>query len=178
MSQILSESALVVLAPEAEPLVKEYRDQHDPSAAVGVPAHLTVLYPFHPPALAPAVLARLGELFAEFAPFDYSLTELRRFPGVLYLAPAPEAPFRALTRRVAEAFPDYPPYGGKFAEIIPHLTLAQLEDAARLESVAAHFHATCGPRLPVRLRAKAVALLDNDQGDWRVSATFQLGAHA
>jgi len=79
---------------------------------------------------------------------------------------------------VVEAFPDYPPYGGKFAEIIPHLTLAQLEDVARLESVAAHFHATCGPRLPVRLRAKAVALLDNDQGDWRVSATFQLGAHA
>ena len=173
-----AESALVVLAPEAEPLVKDYRDQHDPSAALGVPAHLTVLYPFHPPALAPTVMARLAALFAEFAAFDYSLIELRRFPGVLYLAPEPEAPFRALTRRVAEAFPDYPPYGGKFADIIPHLTLAQLEDADRLETVAAHFHATCGPQLPLRLRAKAVALMDNDHGDWRVCATFRLGAHA
>jgi hypothetical protein len=173
-----SESALVVLAPEAEPLVKDYRDQHDPSAAVGVPAHLTVLYPFHPPALAPAVTARLAALFAEFAPFDYSLIELRRFPGVLYLAPEPAAPFRALTRRVNEFFPDFPPYGGKFADIIPHLTLAQLEDPDRLETVAAHFHAACGPRLPLRLRAEAVALMDNDQGDWRVCATFRLGAHA
>jgi hypothetical protein len=31
----LSESALVVLVPEAEPLVKPFRDQYDPSAAAG-----------------------------------------------------------------------------------------------------------------------------------------------
>lgn len=158
--------------------MSEYRDQFDPSAALGVPAHLSVLYPFMPPALAPSVIARLTALFAEFAPFDYSLTELRRFPGVLYLAPEPAAPFRALTSRVFEAFPEFPPYGGRFAHVIPHLTLAQLEDADRLENVAAHFHARCGPRLPLRLRAEAVTLMDNDRGAWRVSSTFRLGAHA
>lgn len=170
------ESALVVLAPATEPLVKSYRDQFDPSAALGIPAHVTVLYPFHPPVLSPAAMARLAALFAEFAPFDYWVTELRRFPGVLYLAPEPEAPFRALTGRVAEAFPDFPPYGGKFADIVPHLTLAQLEDADQLEKVAEHFQAACGWRLPLALRAEAVALLDNDHGDWRIGATFRLGS--
>ena len=96
MSVPASESALVVLSPEAEPIVKAYRDEHDPSAALGVPAHVTVLYPFHPPALTSAMLARLRQLFAEFAPFDYELTELRRFPGTLYLAPEPAEPFRGL----------------------------------------------------------------------------------
>lgn len=158
--------------------MRVYRDQFDPSAALGIPAHLSVLYPFMPPALAPSVIARLTALFAEFAPFDYALTELRRFPGVLYLAPEPTAPFRALTGRVAEAFPEFPPYGGKFAHVIPHLTLAHLEDADRLEHVAAHFRATCGPRLPLRLRAEEVTLMDNDHGAWRVSATFRLGAYA
>ena len=43
------ESALVVLVPEAEALVKPFRDRYDPSAAVGVPAHITLLYPFKPP---------------------------------------------------------------------------------------------------------------------------------
>jgi 2'-5' RNA ligase len=172
------ESALVVLAPPAEPLVKAYREEHDPSAALGVPAHLTVLYPFHPPGLPRALLARLAALFAEFAPFDYALAELRRFPGVLYLAPEPEAPFRLLTRRVADAFPDFPPYGGRFSDIIPHLTLAQLEDAERLERVAAHFQGACGAKLPLRLRAESVALMDNEQGAWRVCATFRLGARA
>ena len=176
MSATLYESALVVLAPAAEPLVQAYRNEHDPAAALGVPAHLTVLYPFHPPGLAPAILARLAALFAQCAPFDYALAELRRFPGVLYLAPEPEAPFRALTRRVVAAFPDFPPYGGRFMDVIPHLTLAQLEDAGRLDRVAAHFQAVCGARLPLRLRTEAVALMDNEQGAWRVCATFPLGA--
>jgi 2'-5' RNA ligase len=170
------ESALVVLAPAAEALVKSYRDQFDPSAALGIPAHVTVLYPFYPPAVSAAVMARLAALFAEFAPFDYAVTEMRRFPDVLYLAPEPEAPFRELTGRVAEAFPDYPPYGGKYAEVIPHLTLAQFEDAGQLEDVAAHFRATGGGRLPLALRAEAVTLMDNDHGAWRVAATFPLGS--
>jgi len=170
------ESALVVLAPLAEPLVQAYRAEHDPSAALGVPAHVTVLYPFAPPALPAATLAQLMALFAEFEPFDYALAELRQWPGLLYLAPEPAAPFRSLTQRAAAAFPDYPPYGGRFSDIIPHLTLAQLEDAERLAGVAAHFQANCGPQLPLRLRAEAVALLDNERGAWRVCATFPLGA--
>lgn len=176
MSALAPESALVVLAPEAEPIVKAYRDQHDPAAALGVPAHVTVLYPFHPLALSPAVCARLAELFAACAPFDFALARLERFPSVLYLAPEPAEPFRALTLRVAQAFPEFPPYGGRHEHIIPHLTIAQLEDEARLDAVAAHFQAACAARLPLRLRAAAVALLDNNQGDWRVAASFALGA--
>ena len=171
-----AESALVILAPQAEPIVKAYRDRWDPAAAQGVPAHLTVLYPFQPPALAPPVSARLAQLFAEHPPFDYELTELRRFPGVLYLAPRPDAPFRALTLHAAAVFPEYPPYGGRFDDVVPHLTVAETADPARLEAIAADFHAVCGHRLPLRLRAEAVVLLDNAQGAWRVRSTFQLGA--
>ena len=39
-------TALVVLVPEAEPVVAAHRLRHDPAAADGVPAHVTVLYPF------------------------------------------------------------------------------------------------------------------------------------
>jgi len=45
-----------------------------------------------------------------------------------------------------------------------------------LAGVAAHFQANCGPQLPLRLRAEAVALLDNERGAWRVCATFPMGA--
>ena len=41
------ESALVVLVPEAERLVKPFCERYDPSAAAGVPAHITLLYPSH-----------------------------------------------------------------------------------------------------------------------------------
>lgn len=40
------ESALVMLVPQSEALVRSFRDRYDPSAAEGIPAHITLLYPF------------------------------------------------------------------------------------------------------------------------------------
>jgi hypothetical protein len=170
------ESALVILAPEAEALVRSFRDQYDPSAAEGMPAHITVLYPFKPPyELTPSSLTALQSLFTRFSPFAFSLVELRRFPDVLYLAPTPEEPFKELTRVVVEHFPETPPYGGAFAEIIPHLTVAQLADQARLNDLGVEVGAIARAHLPVQVRTTEVALMDNAQGRWQVRAKLRLG---
>ena len=114
--------------PEAEPLVKALRERFDSSAAAGVPAHITILYPFMPPGeITPEVVAELRDFFAQFAAFEFTLPELRRFPEVLYLAPSPAEPFKALTHAVVERYPDYPPYGGGYSEVIPHLTIADVD---------------------------------------------------
>ena len=77
-----SESALVVLVPEAEALVKAFRDKYDLSAAAGMPAHITLLYPFKPPAgLGSDVIENLHSCFARFAPFNYSFAAARRLPS-------------------------------------------------------------------------------------------------
>ena len=39
--------------------------------------------------------------------------------------PDPAEPFRRLTAALAAAFPDYPPYGGRHDDVVPHLTVAQ-----------------------------------------------------
>ena len=84
----LNESALVVLVPEAEPLVKPFRDRYDPSAAAGVPAHITLLYPFkHPDEVDYAALEDLRRLFQRFAPFRFSLAPIRRFPDAYCIWP-------------------------------------------------------------------------------------------
>jgi hypothetical protein len=36
-------TALVILVPEAEALVSSFRNKHDPSAADGMPAHITLV---------------------------------------------------------------------------------------------------------------------------------------
>ncbi|HEV8561156.1 MAG TPA: hypothetical protein VGR06_32930 [Actinophytocola sp.] len=46
----MRESALIVAVPEAEPVVGRHRRDLDHSAQWGVPAHVTVLYPFASPA--------------------------------------------------------------------------------------------------------------------------------
>ena len=136
--QVPLESALSVLVPEAEPLVGRWRAAHDPSCAVGVTAHVTLLYPFRrPQQIDDALLEELAQLFAALPSFSFELASVGRFPGVLYLAPEPAAPFKTMIRRLMLRFPEHPPYGGAFTEVVPHVTVAQSEDEPTLDRVAA-----------------------------------------
>ncbi|WP_119421087.1 2'-5' RNA ligase family protein [Desertibaculum subflavum] len=173
----MAESALVILVPEAEPLVGSFRARHDPSAAEGVPAHVTLLYPFAAPDQIDATaLDALRALFAPIMPFDFALTAARRLgDSVLYLAPEPAEPFRQLTFAIWHRFPKTPPYGAQHADIAPHLTVAQIADAATLNRVAAGFADAAHERLPIEASATEVSLLDNRTGRWQTNTTFPLG---
>jgi 2'-5' RNA ligase len=175
MSQ--SESALVVLVPEAEAVAKPFRDRYDPSAAAGMPAHITLLFPFKAPNdVDDITLGSLRDCFARFEPIRFSLGIIKRFPTeVLYLAPEPDAPFRELTRAIWKLFPERPPYGGKWPDIIPHLSLAWLADEVLLTGAADDFARASAGKLPIAAIASEVALMDNRSGRWKVEAAFSLG---
>jgi hypothetical protein len=177
-----SESALVFLAPEAEALVQAFRDRHDPAAAEGMPAHITVLYPFKPPdAIDPSVQDGLRQCLAAFAPFRFTLAEVRRFESpiaVLYLAPEPADRFRALTEAIWRRWPETPPYRGRHADIIPHLCVAQVHDRQQLDQIALRFAPAAAAMLPIRAMAAEVALMDTRSGRWQVRTTFGLGSTA
>jgi hypothetical protein len=171
----MPESALIIAVPEAEPLVKALRDKFDPSAAAGVPTHITILYPFVPPGeIIPVVLAELHQLFAQSPAFEFALPELRRFPEVLYLAPSPAEPFKALTHAVVECYPDYPPYGGGFIEVIPHLTIADVDDAEQIDDIEREFMQQYGVQLPAKTTANEVLLIENTSGRWETRQRFEL----
>src|SRR4051812_37947925 len=51
MGVLLPNSGLIVEVPESESVVGHHRDALDINARGGVPAHVTVLYPFLPPHL-------------------------------------------------------------------------------------------------------------------------------
>jgi hypothetical protein len=172
-----AESALVVLVPEAEAVVGSYRRRYDPSALQGMPAHITTLYPFLPPGLVDAeVLAVLRECYAEFSPFHFSLTAIRRFEaGVLYLMPESAEIFRELTRAAWSKYPQTPPYGGKHSGIEPHLTVAHLAEKQGLDQVAGDFVRTVEKKLPIRVATNEVALMDNKSGRWQVREKLALG---
>lgn len=173
------ESALLVTVPAAEPAVARHRSRLDTSAAVDVPAHITVLYPFLPQDLIDAnTHATLTRLFASVPGFRFTLDRTRWFPDpVLWLGPSDPAPFSALTELVAAAFPSCPPYGGRFAEVIPHLTIGEGAPRAELEAAEAQirFH------LPIHAEATEVTLMTGPPpgcaptaGRWTTVATFSL----
>lgn len=171
-------SALVVLVPEAEPLVQDLRARHDPSAADGVPAHVTVLVPFiAPTAITAADLDALHDLFAGRTAFDAAFSEVGRFPATAWLAPQPAVPFAALTQAVWARWPSHPPYGGAFAGTVPHLTVAD-GDAEAATQVAAELQRRLAAHGPPRMRCREVVLLDNAGGRFRLRERFALGATA
>ncbi|MBA8792619.1 2'-5' RNA ligase [Friedmanniella endophytica] len=175
------ESGLVVVVDEARPLVDGVRAEFDAGAALGVPPHVTVLYPFLPPEQIDAtVLDRLTALLAGDAGFDTVFRGLGWFDDrVLWLAPEPADAFRDLTGRLVEAYPECPPYGGRHDTVVPHLTVGALGDQPepdrreRLEAAAA----TLTAGLPLHARVREVALLVQDApgGSFRRRATFPLG---
>jgi 2'-5' RNA ligase len=170
-----AESALVIPIPEAEALVHSFRIKYDPSAPLGVPAHVTVLYPFKPPAeITPEIVRSLGNLLSKESSFKAQFTEFRRFPDVLYLSPEPANSFRHLTEIVASRFPETPPYGGKFSEITPHLTVAQVSDSGILNKITSAFEQAAKEHLPIQALVREVLLMDNLNNNWQTRHRFVL----
>ncbi|SEO21838.1 2'-5' RNA ligase family protein [Actinacidiphila rubida] len=164
-------SGLVVTAPGAEPVVRAWRERLDPSARAGVPAHVTVLFPFLPASRLDAeAMAGIGEVLCRERAFDVRFERCGRFPGVLYLVPEPDGPFRRLTEAVVERWPEHPPFGGQFDDVVPHLTVAQGQD----EAVMAEVEADLAAGLPVSARVSSVDLLVHDGTRWRHRACFPL----
>ncbi len=165
------ETALIVTVPEAEPVVSAWRNRYDAAAAAGVPAHMTVLYPFlDHRAVTASVVEQLQALFAGHRAFTVELAQARRFPGVLYLAPVPATELRALTGAVASRWPEVPPYGGQFEDVVPHLTVAHDQEMPLLDLI----EADVAGQLPISARIASVALMAFAGQGWREEHRFAL----
>jgi 2'-5' RNA ligase len=169
-------SALVVEVPQAAAAVEGWLERTataKPSG--GIPAHVTILFPFVPAAdIDDALIEQLGAVFVRIPPFDFELRECRRFPAVLYLAPDPPEPFTAMTEAVAAAYPDYPPYEGVFDSIVPHLTVAE-----GLPPVLTRAEGEVRQWLPIVADASEVVLLEElerEPARWHARARIPLGA--
>ena len=128
------------------------------SALPGVPAHVTILFPFVDSDDVDE--AAVAELVAAFPSFDFTLDRIEQFDdGTRWLRPVPTARFADLTAAVAQRFPDCPPYEGAFDEPIPHLTITA-QDVP----------------LPIASRATEVLLLEEREADgsWSTRRAFPL----
>ena len=176
MDRIGGRSAIVVPVTLPGPL-ETVRQEHVENARLGVPAHVTLLFPFvRAASIERGDLERVRASISRTAAFDVEFREVSSFDpmpandGVAWLAPEPAAPFIALTEALAAAFPEYPPYGGIHDTVIPHLTLAEVD--VDLPALGA----ATRPELPFRRRVDAAALiLEDEAGRWRIAERLPLG---
>ena len=169
------ETAVLLCVPEAEELVGPWRNKADPSAARGVPAHVTLLTPFLPPDRIDAgVLAELSWFFAGVDAFEIRFDAVGEFlePGVVYLDPVGHE-LDDLAGALARRWPETPPYEGRVDAPHAHLTVVHNPDAALREQAADAMR----PGLPLVATASQAALWTCDEhGRWSEAHTFDFGA--
>lgn len=170
------EAALIVACPGADTAVGDQRRHLDRAAHVGVPAHLTVLYPFKPDLVSDDHRA-LTRLFLSFHPFTVRGERTGWFDdAVVFVEPVDPAPLVALTEAVQAAFPAYPIYGGAFDEVIPHLTIGHDQAHGVLRTA----ERAVLDRLPFMQRVDHIelwtgpALVTAPAGSWRHVRDYRL----
>ena len=174
MTESASESAVVVEVVEVGSVVDVYRRILDPSATWGLPAHVTLLYPFIPPAqLDEDGFCAIEGALSGVPAFQVTFRQLAWFgEKVLWLAPEPDRPFREMTTRLVEAFPEYPPYEGLIADPIPHLTVGDGAPVEELRNAATNL----SPCLPIIASVTHVNVMTGSfaRGSWKTVRRIRL----
>lgn len=168
-------TVLAVPVPELDPFVRARTAHYDAAYLAVDPcfgqAHVTVLGPW---VRSPTGtdLALVAEVAGTTVPFSYRLARWGTFPnGIIHLLAEPAAPFAAVTEALVERFPRHPPYGGAFAELVPHVTLDAVGPGVDEAGVATML----GDRVPVSARAQRLQLQWWQAGHCHVQQEWRLG---
>ncbi len=149
------------------------RDAGDRMAARGVPAHVTVLFPFlSVDALTPTVRSALARLAAKNPPFVARFSRVERREETVWLVPTSQRPFFGLTDSVAALWPDHPPYEGVHDTLIAHLTLIETTDGQARDTAWATA-VEIGP-FDVAVRELTV-IAESASGGWRTRWRLPMG---
>jgi hypothetical protein len=168
----VSRTTLLVPVPEASHATAGWWPEWEPPKARGIPAHVSILFPFlRRTAVGAEQLELLREAAASVRAFDFSLVSVGRFPQTVYLRPEPATGFAALTTAVEERFPGVRAYGGVHPRHVPHLTVLTCRDRGLLDRAAVEV----GAALPIRARASEAWLMaEREHGGWEHAETFPL----
>lgn len=171
----MGHSVLAVPVPALDSVIRERTAGYDASFVSTDPnfchAHITVLAPWASQPTS-ADLAHVARIAQAVGPFDIKLSQISEFPdGIIYVRPEPDGQLRALASRLATAFPQFPPYSGRYDDVIPHLTL----DRRSATVTPATVRASIGHLLPLAVTVDRVDLQWWANHDCQRLHTWQLG---
>ena len=160
MNADVAHTTAAVLIPPAAlwPAIQAIRARHDRGFRRWMP-HITLLYPFVPPADLGGAAERCAAACRLLAPFALELARWGRFShrggaATIWLAPEPAAPLAALHAALVAALAGW--WRAPARPFVPHLSVGQAPDARAAELLIARWQADWAP---LRWQAAALALL-------------------
>ncbi len=166
------QTGVAIPVPEADPLLTAVGERFPEAVREGVPAHVSVLYPFLPAdALDDQVTGALSELFAEQPVLSVTFAECSRTGEFVALRPDPLQGLRELTNAVRARWPDLVPYEGVHGDVGPHLTVALHTTESRAAAVEREL---VPEQVPISAELREAWLLAF-HGQWRWHQRFEFG---
>jgi hypothetical protein len=166
------QTGLVVPVPAADALLASVGARYPGTVREGVPAHVSLLYPFVPAAeLDEQVTCALGELLAEQTPMPVQFAKCYRQDGFVALFPDPINGLKELVSKTRRRWPDVVPYEGVYGDVEPHLTVAMRCSAETAVTIEQEVSA----QLPISAELRE-AWLVAFEGQWTLRGRFEFGA--
>lgn len=166
------QTALVIPVPAADALLASVGVGYPETVREGVPAHVSLLYPFVPAAeLDERVIKALGELLAEQGPMLVEFGECYHRGGFVAVRPDPLEGLTELVSTVRRRWPQVVPYEGRYGDVEPHVTLAV--DAS--EETAVRIEQEVSAQLPISAELRKAWLVAFEDR-WRVRGRWELSA--
>ena len=160
----MSRSSIDIQLGELTELLGRWREGTVEVSALGVPPHITLLYPWRNAPLANSDLQQLEKVLATFEPFGLFDRVGTFGGGVVHLALKNERVPREMIKALFTAFPDTPPYSGAFSDPSPHLTVAKCSPE-NLSSLGDEIAEALS--LPVTFQVdKIVVMEEREDGRW------------
>ncbi|MFJ6571887.1 2'-5' RNA ligase family protein [Streptomyces sp. NPDC091292] len=159
-------TAVVITLAEADVLLDAARQVNASLVRPGLPAHVTLRYPFLPAAELSAATDRAVRDFAAATPArEVELTEVTTAQGFVAVAvPA----LQPVADAFGELWPGMAPYSGRFGPHPPtHVTVATGSTDEETLTVATRLR----PLLPLTARAGALHLAVREDEGWRIRLT-------
>ena len=158
---------------ELSPLTDRWRKPTTAVANLGVPPHITLLWPWKDAPVAQADLNKLEATLTPFKPFQLTLSHIEIFEnGAIYFALEDESIPRAIMQALFKTFPETPPYGGEFPDPRPHITIAK---PPKDQSEAWQQEIARAIQLPIHFWVKEIVVMEeNQQKLWHNRAILTL----
>lgn len=165
------QTGLVIPVSAADALLASVKARYPGAVREGVPAHVSLLYPFVAVAeLDERVTIGLGELLVEQTPMRVQFAECYRRGGFVALRPDPIGGLQDLVSEARRRWPDVVPYEGIYDDVEPHLTVA----LRCSEETAVTIEQEVTAELPISTELRE-AWLVAFEGQWTLRGQFKFG---
>lgn len=156
-----SQSSVDIVIPELDTIIGKWRKSTVDIASLGVPSHITLLWPWCPPPISDEYIKKLENVLSFLNSFVITFHKIEYFgESVIYLDVENKKEVKELMDRVGQEFPEYPMYENTIKDPQSHLTIAKPKNSESFFKVNSEIKQYIAPLLPLKFNIEEITIME------------------